>query len=436
MKIGIAISIHNRHESAKICVKNWKKFLPKGAILVIVDDGSSIPFPGADFRFEKAQGISVAKNKCLQLLTDAGCTDIFLSDDDCFPKAADWWQPYVNSPEPHLMFTFSELKDGRPNGNRIAVNTGELIEYANPCGCLLYVHKSALDKVGGFDPRFLIYSHEHAEWSNRIHNAGMTTYKFQDVPNSLELFYSMDWAMETLSSVQDNRALYIATNYNHLTRVRDSKEFIPFKPVPGHVATCAITNLVDPQYGVKRDSVDTSLWEQSVQAVSGVVPVVLRDANESPHTNPYFARWFYYRDYVASLDHICYVWLTDGTDVTMLRNPFHHMKWGVLYVGNEVGSNLTHPWLRNHHAHDFYNEMFDTPLPLLNAGICGGNRDTVLEFCNIMCERSGLENQLTDMAMFNYTAYIEFKGRFEHGVHVNTVFKGYSDNGVAWFMHK
>jgi len=437
MKIGIAYTVHDRHPQAKKAIANAKKFLPPNAFLVIVDDASKTPYPGATYRFEKNVGIAVAKNKCLELLTNAGCTDIFLFDDDTWPKVDKWWEPYVNSPEQHLMFTFSELKDGRQNGNRIVVSTGELVELQNPCGCMLYVTKSVLDVVGGFDTRFVKYAHEHVEWSNRIHNAGLTKFRFQDVPNSINLFHSMDWACETLSSVLEKREVYIAVNYAHLSRVRDSKEFIPYKTMKHYVATCAITSLLDPQHGNRRSEVDTREWQESISQNSDAVSVVISDSDIAPkHINPYFARWFYYRDFVSTLDACSFVWLTDGTDVTMLRNPFPHMKFGTMYVGDERGSTLQSEWLSKYHYHDFYAGMFSTPLPLLNAGICGGDRNTVLEFCEIMCQRAGLENQLTDMAMFNYTAYIDFKGRFLHGERVNTDFKAYVDNRIAWFMHK
>ena len=41
------------------------------------------------------QGISEAKNACLALLDD--CDDIFLFDDDCYPKWYGWEDPYMLS---------------------------------------------------------------------------------------------------------------------------------------------------------------------------------------------------------------------------------------------------------------------------------------------------------------------------------------------------
>ena len=46
--------------------------MPKDAILVVVDDGSDIVHPEVTYRFEKNQGTPIAKNKCFELLYDAG----------------------------------------------------------------------------------------------------------------------------------------------------------------------------------------------------------------------------------------------------------------------------------------------------------------------------------------------------------------------------
>jgi hypothetical protein len=272
----------------------------------------------------------------------------------------------------------------------------------------------------------------------RIHNAGLTPEPFLDVAGSDKLFYSFDKELTAPRSLSgDIRGENIYRNHAKYISELKSSAYIPYKQPEQHVATCALTQLADPQNGgMPRGGIDVSAWAQSVTNVAGVKPDVLKDAAHVPHPNPYFARWFYYREYVRSLEKCSFVWLTDGTDVTMLRNPFPSMQWGKLYAGDEQGQTLQTEWMRKYHYHDFYNGMFDTQFPLLNAGICGGDRNTVLEFCELMCERSGLDGQMTDMAMFNYTAYIDFRGRFLHGPQVNTVFKSYTPTEAAWWMHK
>lgn len=225
--IGVGITTHNRGAIAKHTADQWEKYLPAGAKLVIVDDASIIPFEGATFRFEENVGVAQAKNKCLELLDD--CEHIFLSDDDCYPKCADWYLPYINSGENHLMFTFDHLKGGQANGYKKMVTTGSIVSYNAPCGCMLFFKNIVLKKLGGFDTKFIKYFYEHPEYSQRIFNAGLTTYPFGDVANSLDLFHSMDWAGEVESSVQEDRMWLLRQNKRYFESQKDSKEFKPYK---------------------------------------------------------------------------------------------------------------------------------------------------------------------------------------------------------------
>ena len=88
MKIGIGLTTHNRPEVLEKSLAEHRKFLPEVAVLVVVDDASHPPAkaPGATlFRFPHNAGIAAAKNKCIELLMDAGCTHFFLFDDDSWP---------------------------------------------------------------------------------------------------------------------------------------------------------------------------------------------------------------------------------------------------------------------------------------------------------------------------------------------------------------
>jgi glycosyltransferase involved in cell wall biosynthesis len=62
--IGVAITTHNRRDTALDTVAKWKALLPNGAIIVVVDDASIDPYPDADHRFDVNVGIAKAKNKC------------------------------------------------------------------------------------------------------------------------------------------------------------------------------------------------------------------------------------------------------------------------------------------------------------------------------------------------------------------------------------
>lgn len=225
-KIGIGITTRNRREIAAVTVSQWMAFLPEGAKLVIVDDASDRPFPNADFRFEQQAGIARAKNKCLELLED--CDHIFLSDDDCFPKKLGWEKPYIENSQPHLMFTFTHLADGRKNGR---VKQGEYKDFQYfelPCGCLLYLDALCLRTVGGFDTDFVIWGYEHVEYSRRIHNAGLTEYPYCDVLDSERYWFSYDQKRAVVTSVP-NRGEFLEINRRMFESKKHQRDFKHYK---------------------------------------------------------------------------------------------------------------------------------------------------------------------------------------------------------------
>ena len=125
--IGIGLTTHDRNDILKKSLSFQKKFLPKGAKIVVIDDCSNIPVKGADYRFEHNAGIASAKNKCIELLD--GCEHIFLFDEDAWPIDNDWHLPYIKSGDKHLSFTFLFLVRGRQNGSQLIGDKHGINEY-------------------------------------------------------------------------------------------------------------------------------------------------------------------------------------------------------------------------------------------------------------------------------------------------------------------
>src|SRR5690606_30128745 len=105
--IGIGITTYGRPDVLEKCLANMKAFLPPDAYVVVIDDASPEPVRVPEWvdhvvRHETNKGIAASKNACLVALE--GCDHIFLFDDDTWPKVDEWWVPYVDSPEPHLMY--------------------------------------------------------------------------------------------------------------------------------------------------------------------------------------------------------------------------------------------------------------------------------------------------------------------------------------------
>ena len=123
-RIGIAITTHNRPEVLKHATEQHMKHLPAGALVVVVDDGSKPAAIAPDgvqlIRHETSLGIVASKNASLSALVDAGCEHLFLWDDDTWPIADNWHQPYIESPEPHLAYQFLDLA-GRNKLNDMSV---------------------------------------------------------------------------------------------------------------------------------------------------------------------------------------------------------------------------------------------------------------------------------------------------------------------------
>lgn len=207
MSIAIGITTTpERSGTFHACLRAWQLHLPEDATIFIYCDTNH-------------ESISISKNKVLAMCDYAD--HIFMVDDDIFPMVGDWHLPYVNSGLNHACYTF-----GRVIYNR----TIQYISYDKPCGLMLYFRKICIDKVGGWDTDFKIWSYEHVDLSQRIFNIGLTPAPFIDIPNSHGLFYSYDEHQAIESSVQVNdRMMGIQINTPLLESKRFSKEFKAYK---------------------------------------------------------------------------------------------------------------------------------------------------------------------------------------------------------------
>lgn len=503
MKIGIGITTHNRNDILLRSFDHICRYAPKGAKIAVVDDASVVPvslslyentMAFADhvpiYRFNDNVGIAAAKNKCFELLDD--CDHIFLFDDDFYPVAPGWWKPYVQSPEPHLMYIFQDFPKGPKLHDTIKIYEDEkIVSYSHPRGCMMYFHRSCLELVGGMDTVYGKWGYEHPNLSDRIYNNGLTRFRYMDVPDSGKLFYSGDehrtvkstvWGKDRVAQIERNKRIYEA-NVNSTAfipyrtgQLRQSKKLTALGKLIddikkfNEILTCYFTGVPDPQrvgltggLSSAGEAIYTALSPLYLSTNGKVNTVFFHDTPnflawgrwdirdlEPIKINPYWQRWVTYREYlIKNRDHLGFVWCVDATDVEMLRDPFPHMEHGKLYVGDEPGNIGGNVWLTRHHKHPMLQAFFRNNFkPLLNAGLVGGDVETMIEFTGHMidvyqrCEHDaqikGWPNSgMTDMGALNFVVYTHFKGRFSHGKHVNTQFKGYeADNGVSFWRHK
>jgi glycosyltransferase involved in cell wall biosynthesis len=459
MTIGIGLTTYNRYPVFKKTYEQLLKFLPDNSRVFIVDDCSDFVVPEASLRFETNMGIAAAKNACLSALDD--CDFIFLLDDDTYPKIKDWHLPYINSGLNHAMMIFNRLSDGTSTNNRIIKNKDGLVWYQNPCGNMLFFSKKAIETVGGMDVGYGQWGGEHQGISERIYNNGLTPHPFIDVVDSTNLFYSHDYYQSCERSVpKEIRKQCIKRVLPKLKLEKNSKAFIPYRPMTGRIITTYFTGADDPQRGKKWESsiVDIVPLMESI-AVNAPLTIIndsLYSMNTSPYKrnsvgcnvdihyksvrcliNPYLQRWVSILEYLKEVKED-YVFCVDATDVEMLNNPFKENLGNYLWVGDEP-STINNEWLIKHHNQPLFESFFKTHKnkPLLNAGVIGGRKCIVEAFLTrLVWYIQNHEILFSDMALFNYVLYTEFAEQVKHGRKVTNVFKSYNKCGDFWFAHK
>lgn len=177
MKIGVGVTTYNRPNHLELWRKQFDKTVNQFVSLAIEDDSTD------------RRGIAHRKNNCLISLRD--CDYIFLFDDDCFPIKEGWIDFFIGaskaSGQQHFMYlkeTPTIKKTGEDNG----INT-----YNNCAGCMMFLTKEIIQKVGAFNPKYGIYGFEHAGYSERIHKAGLTPLGAYTCPAGAgEYIYSLD----------------------------------------------------------------------------------------------------------------------------------------------------------------------------------------------------------------------------------------------------
>lgn len=158
-----------------------------------------------------------------------------------------------------------------------------------------------------------------------------------------------------------------------------------------------------------------------------------------PVRGVYLDRWVLAADWLQAHREVSRVWCVDAGDVVMLREPWAAMLAGRLYVGSEPSALTGNPWMLANHPAPFLQAFIASqPGPLLNAGLLGGDRATVLEFLLGMVELIDTHGDTLglDMGPFNWLAYNRFAERTVTGEQVHTEFKAERDNGKAWWKHK
>lgn len=493
-KIAVCITTRGRDKYLTRSITNHLNLLPAGARIFVVDDGSdqrksldNVEY----FYYPENVGIPRAKNKCLELANLWGADHIFLFDDDIYPVKKGWHIPYIDSPEAHLSYCWSDIKPGEYGNDhyysvgKVLYQDDDLISFSHPRGQMLYIDaKRVLPRVGGFDPIYGKGMVEHVDWSWRIHNAGLSTWKNQDIANSGDLFYCID---ENANSEPD----YVTTIDNHMRTVvdqnnqrilhakGDSSEYIEYREAPpepakplkaqnnvvicgvytgqpdfqikwgernGPVANPAYTRTIGLNYAAKLAASTEQHGQRLIvlnnieQKTVGKTEYIKTGTSDDPYKN----RFLKALHYLLAHPEIDHAWVVDSGDVTMLNNPFPEMQPGKIYVGSETLNKLGCQWMAMNTQNTYYRQWLLDHFnnTLLNCGLLGGSRDDLIQYLTKMFYIWGYNSYnmtLIDMLVFNVVGYEHFGDRIVYGVgKVNNQFKSNqpSAEGKEWWMHK
>lgn len=193
MKLGIGVTTYQRPTHIALWNEQMKKHIPSATIPHEVYIATDTPM---------RMGIAYRKNECLKALKD--CDYIFLFDDDCFPIRDGWADYFINvhkvSGQHHFLYlgeTATIKQINKFQCNEMASGNWRIIyinSFDNCGGAFMFLTKEVIKKVGGYNKGYGYYGFEHAGFTDRIHQAGLTPYgKYLCPSGAGEYLYAMDY---------------------------------------------------------------------------------------------------------------------------------------------------------------------------------------------------------------------------------------------------
>ena len=209
-KVGVAISTHRRPVVLGRALAEWAKVLPD--VLVVNHDVAG-------------DGVAATKNRGIAALMDAGCDHLFLADDDMWPISPHWSHLYVEDDEPQLMHCWG--------GHRLMADDRQYTTWRWPRGVLLYAERRVIERVGGMRLEFGRWGGEHVEWSQRIHNAGLTKAQYADLTVARRgVWQCLDYTRNHRSTMSQADRKSAEDGYDELfARFAGSTDFVEYERV-------------------------------------------------------------------------------------------------------------------------------------------------------------------------------------------------------------
>lgn len=194
IKIGIGITTYTntdlRLRIARESIAQILSRVPNGSEVVIVDDHSTYKTDYSNWNFfnniaqvynPENRGVARSKNKCLEVLIDRGCTDLFLFDDDVWFSDAKYYYEYAYAELPHFNpYPKEHIENPKKIKSRFIFENQKYIE-AFPYGSCLYFQRELIEKIGGYNI-LMHFGEEHRMMEEAI-------YRLQYTPKGSFDFY-------------------------------------------------------------------------------------------------------------------------------------------------------------------------------------------------------------------------------------------------------
>lgn len=260
---AIAVTTLNRREILHDTLAHIEKFTPPTVPILVIDDGSDVPYPNAAWRNDMPTGIARAKNKCIELLMDLGVDHLFLFDDDVYPLERGWETGFLESGQHHLIHQPTEMVLRCPQFGDEHLHVYDTIAGRFGCptkdpklapqpindttwgvvwgaGVMYYMTRHAVETVGGMRPEFNRWSCETWEYSYRIHHAGLTEHPFPVLYHSP--FRALDaYSSGRRSAVPDKvRNEHRQRNWDLFQSFRGTSDYVPYIEEPFNVDNVAV----------------------------------------------------------------------------------------------------------------------------------------------------------------------------------------------------
>ena len=153
-------------------------------------------------------------------------------------------------------------------------------------------------------------------------------------------------------------------------------------------------------------------------------------------------RYFIYLDYIIKNSNIKNIFMTDGNDITIVKNPFNIIQNNKIYVGSEVNGSISYLQDKYNKINNKSNNYKINKNMFFNAGILGGTRNQVIKFLQGMIDIfNNLDNNIksndVNMGVFNIVTNLYFFNNYVTGEPLHSKFKKFeNDRKDVYFIHK